>query len=87
MKAGYVRNIERDPRVRMKLREGLKYHWHTGTKHVSIQIEADHNKLTALVAELNRLLDGDQNTREITPVRDVTGTGPSVNPAARTEET
>jgi hypothetical protein len=50
----------------------------------AIQIEADHNKLTALVAELNRLLDGDQNTREITPVRDVTGTGPSVNPAART---
>jgi hypothetical protein len=31
MKAGYVRNIEGDPRVRMKLREGLKYHWHTGT--------------------------------------------------------
>jgi deazaflavin-dependent oxidoreductase (nitroreductase family) len=26
MKAGYVRNVERDPRVRMKLREGLKYH-------------------------------------------------------------
>jgi hypothetical protein len=34
MKAGYVRNIERDPRVRMKLRKGLKYHWHTGTAHV-----------------------------------------------------
>jgi len=34
MKAGYVRNIERDPRVRMKLREGLKYHWHTGTAHL-----------------------------------------------------
>ena len=34
MKAGYVRNIERDPRVRMKLCEGLKYHWHTGTAHL-----------------------------------------------------
>jgi deazaflavin-dependent oxidoreductase (nitroreductase family) len=34
MKAGYVRNIERDPRVRMKLRQGLKYHWHTGTAHL-----------------------------------------------------
>ncbi len=34
MKAGYVRNIECDPRVRMKLREGLKYHWHTGTAQV-----------------------------------------------------
>src|SRR5215831_4710693 len=27
-KAGYVRNIERDPHVRLKLREGLKYRWH-----------------------------------------------------------
>jgi hypothetical protein len=31
MKAGYVRNIELDPRVRMKLREGLRTHWHGGT--------------------------------------------------------
>jgi deazaflavin-dependent oxidoreductase (nitroreductase family) len=29
MKAGYVHNIERDPHVRLKLREGLKYRWHT----------------------------------------------------------
>ena len=34
MKAGYVRNIERDPHVRLKLREGLRYHWHTGTAHL-----------------------------------------------------
>jgi hypothetical protein len=34
MKAGYVRNIERDPRVRLKLREGLSYHWQTGTAHL-----------------------------------------------------
>jgi deazaflavin-dependent oxidoreductase (nitroreductase family) len=34
MKAGYVRNIERDPHVRLKLREGLTYHWHTGTAHL-----------------------------------------------------
>jgi hypothetical protein len=34
MKAGYVRNIERDPRVRLKLREGLTYRWHTGTAHL-----------------------------------------------------
>jgi deazaflavin-dependent oxidoreductase (nitroreductase family) len=33
-KAGYVRNIERDPRVRLKLRQGLRYHWHTGTAHI-----------------------------------------------------
>jgi len=35
----------------------------------AIQIEADHKKLTALVAELNRLLDGDENTRANPPVR------------------
>jgi deazaflavin-dependent oxidoreductase (nitroreductase family) len=33
MKVGYVRNIERNPDVRLKLREGLRYHWHTGTAH------------------------------------------------------
>src|SRR5438270_7007347 len=34
MKAGYVCNIERDPRVRLKLREGFKIRWHTGTAHL-----------------------------------------------------
>jgi deazaflavin-dependent oxidoreductase (nitroreductase family) len=34
MKAGYVRNIERDPHVRLKLREGFKIRWHTGTAHL-----------------------------------------------------
>lgn len=34
MKAGYVRNIERDPRVRLKLREGFRTRWHTGTSHL-----------------------------------------------------
>jgi deazaflavin-dependent oxidoreductase (nitroreductase family) len=34
MKAGYVRNIQHDPRVRLKLREGLRYRWHTGTAHI-----------------------------------------------------
>src|ERR1700674_3285022 len=34
MKAGYVRNIERDPRVRLKLREGFRTRWHTGTAHL-----------------------------------------------------
>jgi deazaflavin-dependent oxidoreductase (nitroreductase family) len=32
--AAYVRNIERDPHVRLKLREGLKYRWHAGTAHL-----------------------------------------------------
>src|ERR1700746_467719 len=34
MKAGYVRNIERDPHVRLKLREGLRYRWHRAP-HIS----------------------------------------------------
>jgi hypothetical protein len=33
-KAGYVRNIDRDPHVRLKLREGLRYQWHTGNAHL-----------------------------------------------------
>jgi hypothetical protein len=34
MKAGYVRNIASNPRVRLKLREGLRARWHTGTAQV-----------------------------------------------------
>lgn len=34
MKAGYVRNIEHDPNVRLKLREGLRTRWHMGTAHL-----------------------------------------------------
>jgi deazaflavin-dependent oxidoreductase (nitroreductase family) len=33
-KAGYIRNIARNPRVRMKLRNGLRSRWHTGTAHL-----------------------------------------------------
>lgn len=31
MKAGYVRNIAANPRVRVRLRKGLKSYWHDGT--------------------------------------------------------
>ncbi len=34
MKAGYVRNIAANPRVRLKLRHGLRARWHTGTAQV-----------------------------------------------------
>jgi deazaflavin-dependent oxidoreductase (nitroreductase family) len=34
MKAGYVRNLVRHPRVRVKLRKGLGARWYTGTAHV-----------------------------------------------------
>ena len=33
MKAGYVRNIEGDRRVRLKLCEGFRTRWQTGTVH------------------------------------------------------
>lgn len=32
--AGYVRNIERNPRVRLKLRDGLRARWYSGTAHL-----------------------------------------------------
>ena len=34
MKAGYVLNIDRNPRVRVRLRDGLSTRWHTGTAHL-----------------------------------------------------
>jgi len=34
MKAGYVLNIGRTPRVRLKIRDGLRARWHTGTAHL-----------------------------------------------------
>jgi deazaflavin-dependent oxidoreductase (nitroreductase family) len=33
-KAGYVRNLEHDPRVRIKIRQGLRYTWREGTAQV-----------------------------------------------------
>jgi hypothetical protein len=32
--AAYVRNIMENPRVRLKLRDGLRARWHTGTAHL-----------------------------------------------------
>lgn len=34
MNAGYVRNIARNPQVRVKLRDGLRARWHAGTAHL-----------------------------------------------------
>jgi deazaflavin-dependent oxidoreductase (nitroreductase family) len=34
MRAGYVRNIERDPRVRIRLRVGLRHRWVHGTAEI-----------------------------------------------------
>ncbi len=34
MNAGYVRNIESNPRVRVKMREGFRARWYTGTAHL-----------------------------------------------------
>jgi len=37
-KAGYVRNIEANPRVRLKLREGFRSRGHTGTAHILLMM-------------------------------------------------
>ena len=34
MNAGYVRNIAKNPRVRVKLRNGFRLRWHTGAAHL-----------------------------------------------------
>ena len=34
MKAGYVRNITKNPHVRVKLCHGFRARWHTGTAHL-----------------------------------------------------
>src|SRR5438477_7221048 len=34
VKAGYVRSIQTNPRVRLKLREGVRVRWYNGTAHV-----------------------------------------------------
>ncbi len=34
--AGFVRNLEQDPQVRVKVRHGVRYGWRTGTAHVLV---------------------------------------------------
>jgi deazaflavin-dependent oxidoreductase (nitroreductase family) len=34
MNAGYIRNIGSNPRVRLKLRDGWRSQWHSGTAHL-----------------------------------------------------
>src|SRR5256885_13651017 len=34
MKAGYVRNVASNPHVRLKMRDGLRARWYTGTAHL-----------------------------------------------------
>jgi deazaflavin-dependent oxidoreductase (nitroreductase family) len=34
MNAGYIRNIASNPRVRLKLRDGLRSRWYVGTAHL-----------------------------------------------------
>ena len=36
-RSGYVRNIDANPRVRIKVRDGLRARWHTGTAHVLLE--------------------------------------------------
>src|SRR5215469_2587526 len=34
MRADYVRNLVQNPRVRLKMRHGIRAHWHSGTANV-----------------------------------------------------
>lgn len=51
MKAGYVRNIARNPRVRLKLRDGLRARWYTGTARV-LSDDDPRERLQWLAAQL-----------------------------------
>ena len=50
-KASYIRNIEVNPRVRLKLRNGLRVHWHTGTAKV-LSEDDPHERQRWLAKEL-----------------------------------
>ena len=39
-KAGYIRNIMANPRVRLKLRDRLRVRWYTGTAHLLSEDDA-----------------------------------------------
>lgn len=53
MKAGYVRNIQRDPHVRLKLREGLRYRWYQGIAHLLLE-DDPHERQSWLATQLPR---------------------------------
>jgi len=51
MKAGYVLNIASSPRVRLKLRDGLKARWHIGTAHL-LHDDDPHERQNWLASQL-----------------------------------
>jgi F420H(2)-dependent quinone reductase len=69
MKAGYVRNIERDPHVRLKLREGLRYRWHEGTAHLLLEDDPRERQTLAgkSLAKQHRECEGSAPLRSATP--------------------
>jgi len=56
MKAGYVRNIKENPRVRVKLREGFGAHWHTGTAQLLWDDDGISNILLSAIRCVFRLV-------------------------------
>ncbi len=53
MNAGYVRNIARNPSVRLKLRDGMWSRWHAGTAHL-LQDDDPRERQRWLAARLPR---------------------------------
>lgn len=50
-KAGYVRNIDQNPRVRLKLRDGLRARWYTGTAYL-LSDDDPHERQRWLASQL-----------------------------------
>ncbi len=65
MKAGYVRNIAANPRVRLKLRHGILARWHTGTAQERQRWLAGRRPSTAVNTAAVRLFGTDLLTVRI----------------------
>lgn len=56
-RAGYVRNIQHDPRVRVKLRTGLSQGWRTGTAEILYDDDARERQRTVTRGHPGRALN------------------------------
>ena len=71
MNAGYVRKIAHNPRVRLKLREGLRARWYTGTAHLL----PDDNPRARQRWLAGKLSGSARNAAGRAPIRDATAYG------------
>jgi len=69
--AGYIRNLVRHPRVRLKLRQGFGARWHAGTVHV-LSNDDTRNRQRWLASQLPSTV---ANAAAVRPVRNRTAHG------------